>query len=215
MARTIERTYPKIFDAVRKAETAWTGHQWDIGDALIDELGDPGRPGVNNGSSEQFEEIAKALQAEGFDRYTVQYLRDLRSTAAKFTATDRSVAESWTAHAKAGDPETLKRARRKAKDENKRLTVKYIANFKKIRDRNRQTSTQPPDRDRESDFENFLTAAHDACDRAQAAGNYLAPHLSDLSSRQFEKLRSAARDVRDAWRRLIDQLDHSRHDEAA
>ena len=108
MARSVQRQYPKIFDAVRKAEKVWTGQQWAIGDALIDELGDPGDPGVNNGSKQQFEEISQALRDQGFDRYTVDHLRALRSTAASFPAGDRSQAVSWTVHAKAGDPQFQK-----------------------------------------------------------------------------------------------------------
>ena len=119
--------FPEVVAAVREAEKCL----WKIGDALIKECGPPGPHGVNTGAHDKLQQCASELRRLGLETYSLGHLRNLRSTAAKFSDEDRSSSASWTAHAEAGDPGTLKAAMEAAAREGARFTVEYVKDFKK------------------------------------------------------------------------------------
>jgi hypothetical protein len=132
MAERIRREkFPKTIAAVRRYKSAHSDAdrlQWVIGDALIAEVGPPGKPGVRNGSKDKLANVAIELRKAGFE-YSVEHLRDLRATAARFTAGDRSPSVEWTMHAVAGSPETLNKAMAEAKRLGRTLTVDFVKRF--------------------------------------------------------------------------------------
>ena len=94
--------YPRTLAAVKKSENA----QWEIGDALIAEIGPPPKSSVVDGSRKKLEVVAKELQANGFD-YQVDTLLDLRNIAAAFPPRSRLPALGFSLHQTARNPETL------------------------------------------------------------------------------------------------------------
>lgn len=104
--------FPKVLAAARQIEI----DQWALGDALIDECGEPteaarrrsaGGSG-GDGSYAKLEECSKFLGEQGLPNYSVRYLAELRQTATDFRGRDRKTNLSWSAHVAAKEPETLK-----------------------------------------------------------------------------------------------------------
>lgn len=100
--------FPKILAAARQIEL----DQWQLGDALIEECGEPLKvaarfSGNNDGSWAKLQEASEFLTAYGLD-YSVSYLAKLRNTAFDFQGRNRKANLSWSAHNEAGSPETLK-----------------------------------------------------------------------------------------------------------
>ena len=91
--------------AVRAAEKCL----WKIGDALIKECGPPGDHGVNTGALDKLEQCARELRRLGLETYSLDYLRELRRTAANFPDGDRSPSVPLTVHSEAGDPANSER----------------------------------------------------------------------------------------------------------
>ena len=100
MPASVSIKFPEVVAAVREAEKC----KWKIGDALIKECGRPGDHGVNTGSFDKLDQCARELRRLGLETYSLDYLRDLRRTAAKFSDGDRSPSVDFTLYSEAGDP---------------------------------------------------------------------------------------------------------------
>lgn len=90
----LEPKYPESRSQIKKAEKS----QWDIGDALLKEIGPAGKDGVHNDSSEKFEELSKILAEEDGIEYLADSLRKLRDVAEQWPAGLRNPAFSWSIH---------------------------------------------------------------------------------------------------------------------
>lgn len=160
--------FTKTIDAARQLRDAegqhWTA-QWALGDALIEECGPPGEPGVHTGSDDLLRKAQSALKRAGFD-YGFEHLREIRRVAAAFSAGDRSPAASWTVHAAAGDPDTLKGAQKQAEREGAMLTASFVKRFIAAR---RGNDKDAPDA--RVVLDKFLAAVADV--------NAAKPHLSE------------------------------------
>ena len=96
--------YPKTFAAAQQAEIS----AWAIGDALLEECGEPGESSIHTGSHEKLVEAKAELEAHGID-YAVVTLRHYRDTSYYFPAVRRRTAEgiSHSIHMECGSPEML------------------------------------------------------------------------------------------------------------
>ena len=98
--------FPRILAAWRQIEL----DQWELGDALIEECGEPEpQSRRDNGKFEGtgLKEAAEFLEKYGFD-HGPSYLGKLRQTAFDFPPNKRRSTISWSTHNEAGTPETLK-----------------------------------------------------------------------------------------------------------
>jgi len=100
--------------------------QWDVGDAILQDI--PIQPrGVKDGSLERFERLAVIAEANGYPRYSVNYLRRLRSVSWKFPPdVRRRTSYSWTIHDEAGTPEILDKIIRMAQAEGVPVSSRYV-----------------------------------------------------------------------------------------
>jgi hypothetical protein len=94
----------KIYAAVQAAHNA----PWTIGDALLEECGEPSEQGVSDGSWGRLAECAAELEQRGMREYSIHSLAMLRTVAYDFPKSARQ-AVSWSAHREARTPATLMR----------------------------------------------------------------------------------------------------------
>src|SRR5688572_16388431 len=70
----------RVEQALQQAESQ---AQWTVGDAVLQDI--PIQPvGVKDGSFERLKKLAVLAEANGYPRYSVAYLRRLRSVSSKF-----------------------------------------------------------------------------------------------------------------------------------
>jgi hypothetical protein len=96
---------------------------WDIGDALLEEIGRPQR-GINDQPHKKLEPIATELLANGGD-YSVRQLTRLRRLAHSFPEKRRHPSLSWAVHYEARSPEILDKILQHA-PEGQPITVEYV-----------------------------------------------------------------------------------------
>jgi len=104
--------------SLQKAESQ---AQWSVGDAVLEDIPIQ-RVGVRDGSLERLAALAKS---RGYERYTADSLRRLRSVASRFPDVRRRTSYSWTIHEEAGDPDTLDEIIRMAEAEGVSVTFRY------------------------------------------------------------------------------------------
>src|SRR4051794_30933998 len=95
--------------------------QWTVGDAVLEDIPIQ-RVGVRDGSLERLAALAKS---RGYERYTADSLRRLRSVASRFPDVRRRTSHPWTIHEEAGDPDTLDEIIRMAEAEGVSVTFRY------------------------------------------------------------------------------------------
>jgi len=197
--------FPKTLAAIEAAELDDTQHQWRIGDALIEEVGLPQSPGVNDGSTKDFERLAEELETRGYEKYSVDHLRDLRNTAAAFPAGERSPSIYWSIHSLAGSPQALAAAGRQANNERRRLTAKYMRTFNAIRARQQQ-GREAEQRLLEIDVRKARKALADAVQQMETASSYLKPHFDQLAPRQVKEVEQRAEQVIELAKQIRDGM---------
>ena len=120
--------FPRTLAAVKKSENT----QWEIGDALIAEVGKPPSPSVQDGSFKKLEACAKELLANGFD-YQLITLSNLRRIAFLFPAGRRRQAYGFDLHRAAGNPEIFDTIIGSA-PKNTKVTLAYIEDWKRAQE---------------------------------------------------------------------------------
>jgi hypothetical protein len=118
--------FPRILAAWKQIEL----DQWELGDALIEECGEPlaaasRRPSINTGDYDKIEEAAEFLEQYGFD-HGVRYLARLRQTAFDFPPNKRKVSLSWGVHEEAGSPERLAEIKAEAAEQGVKVTRDFV-----------------------------------------------------------------------------------------
>jgi hypothetical protein len=96
---------------------------WDIGDALLEEIGRPLR-GVNDQPHKKLEAVAAELIANGCD-YSVHQLTRLRQLAHRFPKGRRHPSLFWAVHYEARSPEILDKILKHV-PEGQPITVQYV-----------------------------------------------------------------------------------------
>jgi hypothetical protein len=96
---------------------------WELGDALIEEIGRPQR-GINDQPHKKLEPIATELLANGCD-YSVRQLTRLRRLAHSFPERRRHPSLSWAVHYEARSPEILDKILEHT-SEGQPITVQYV-----------------------------------------------------------------------------------------
>lgn len=100
--------FPKVLAAARQIEL----DQWELGDALIEEIGEPvsraARENTRDGSLAKLHECSEFLAGHGLPDYSVSYLAKLRNTAFDFQGRNRKPNISWSAHNEASTPSILR-----------------------------------------------------------------------------------------------------------
>jgi hypothetical protein len=120
--------YPNVVKAVQAAQKS----QWDIGFALLKDCGPPSRDGVTDNSFEKLTAVADELLEHCNEDYSVKYLAMMRSTAHAWSRSSRDDLPVFSIARIAGDPETLKKIKAKAKD--RRLTTHLTSEIKRQMD---------------------------------------------------------------------------------
>jgi hypothetical protein len=95
--------FPKTIAACRHTEVSL----WDIGDALLEEVGPP--PSHKDGSYAAMSEVVEELEDAGLDteRFCISYLAQIRLVAYNFPTSKRRARLSFSVHWEAKNPETL------------------------------------------------------------------------------------------------------------
>lgn len=126
--------------------------QWELGDALIEDIGEPLlENGKNDGSYAMVREASAILAEEGYD-YTVDYLQKLRVVAHNFKGGKRLRATTWAVHMLAGTPEMLDVIVSSARlRDNQRLTFrKAKVILETIKERERKEREQAYEQERQT-----------------------------------------------------------------
>jgi hypothetical protein len=97
--------FPKTIAACRHTEVSL----WDIGDALLEEVGPPPGYGRNDGSRIAMSEVVDELEDAGLDteRFSVDNLAHIRIVAYNFPTSKRRARLSFSVHWEAKTPEVL------------------------------------------------------------------------------------------------------------
>jgi hypothetical protein len=168
--------------------------QWALGDALVEEIGEPAEKGVRNKSKQKLERLQDQLKKHGVD-YGAEHLRDLWYVAHHFPPEDRSTGIGWTLHRKAGTAEILKQAMEAADKTGAPLTVKFIAAFREQKRREqakKQRKSANLDDQPEANaallkaLENYGKNIIVAQDRIADNRNIIERHCAELSEEQRE-----------------------------
>jgi hypothetical protein len=97
---------------------------WDIGDAIIRDIGEPSIDGRHSGSTAKLAELATAIAEEGYD-YKAETLRVFWHVAHKFPPCTRMQGATWAVHRLAQTPEMLDVVLKSARlHDGQRLTVR-------------------------------------------------------------------------------------------
>jgi hypothetical protein len=93
----LEPLFPKTYRAIEKAEKNKSKAQWEIGDALLEEC--PGNPDTyQDGSYKKIEEFNQFLLSRGYENYSIDTLRQLRTVSKTFPISIRILIISWSVH---------------------------------------------------------------------------------------------------------------------
>jgi hypothetical protein len=104
--------------------------QWTIGDAVLQDI--PIQPiGVKDGSGERLNRLAVLAESRGCQRYSVPYLRRLRSISYRFPDVRRRTSYPWAIHEEAGFPEILDKIIRMAEAEGVPVSSRYVRTKKR------------------------------------------------------------------------------------
>lgn len=194
--------------------------QWALGDALLEEVGPPGPDGVKNKSGQRLQRAVECFGQHGLN-YTVAHLRDLRTVANAFAPADRSEGIGWSLHRAAGSPELLQQAKEAADTTGESLTVKFIREFKKERDRkNTKKNRKNANLDDRPEanaalikaLENYRKGIITVQDRLADNQQIIKPHLAELSNEDRAVLLSGVNEVRASLQRIEQMLQPDTHE---
>jgi hypothetical protein len=102
--------------------------QWEIGDALVAEVGPPSSKGVSDGSAATLRKVAEKVFEQTGMKPSPQYLARMRATAHRFPPEIRNnhVGISWAVFELVGSPKELKRVISLAKKEEAKVTIEFV-----------------------------------------------------------------------------------------
>jgi hypothetical protein len=117
-----------VFDNTEKAALEWAKNEWDICDALAEEviLAQPGKPQASD-----FAECLKELKKHGYSGYTKPNLLKRYLTALRFSAVDRDPKLGWEHHCAAETPNNLKKCVGSLRHTGMKITPENIAKLVK------------------------------------------------------------------------------------
>lgn len=95
--------------------------KWDLGDLLLKRFGRKNEP---------LTALSLWLRQKGYDAYKPSYLEDIRDTSAKFPKQDRR-AVTWDAHKRAMSLKTLDAAIKKAAEEGREVSQRFVTSVRK------------------------------------------------------------------------------------
>jgi hypothetical protein len=210
-------TYPKTLAAAQKAK----GAEWPLADALLEEIGPPGRR-----DDARFRACQEYLAENGVE-YVIGYLRDLRAAAVAFSGSTSRKGITPSNAVKAGTPEVVEAARqmtgkttpsqREIKKARKVVNKKARKSGAKTRPEKKEATkaaaqTSATELRRAADVMKLTAEASDAAARGRSFSASLADKLLEPDERH--DLIAEVETVIETWQAVLEQLQNPIGDEA-